>query len=136
MARSQTSIRRDDSGVVWVHLGGHVRASDVDEAVKLVSSTTEPATAYVIDCEDVTNYAADVRAPGSRLLEALKERGAERGVCITASSLVRMMASAVAFVMGMPVRFAPSREEANIVLAREVLWRRVRDVDDFDGPRR
>ena len=117
-------VRRDERGVVWVSLYGYVRTADVADAVAAVLRFTPPVVAYVIDCADVTGYEASVRDPGKALLLALKKLGAERGVCITSSSVVRMMASAVAFVMGMPVRFSPSREEANIVLAREVLCRR------------
>jgi hypothetical protein len=121
----ETTVHRDEKGVVWVHLSGHVSAVQVEAGVQLAAASREPATGYVIDCQDVTSYAANVREPGKRLLEVLRARGAERGVCVTSSSVVRMMASAVAFVMGMPVRFAATRDEAHIVLVREVLWRRM-----------
>ena len=104
-------LRPDTLEVIY---SGRITGEEVDDSVTQTREqlVRRPARFLIVDCGEITSYAADVRSGGVALLKVLKGCGAERAVCITPSPAVRMMASAVAFVAGLPVTFFAARADA------------------------
>jgi hypothetical protein len=71
---------------------------------------------FIFDCLSTQTYAADVRAPGARLLKTLASAGAVHGCCVTNRSSIRMIGTAVAFVAGVSVDFVGTMPEAVAIL--------------------
>jgi hypothetical protein len=119
----ESTVGTDDSsrsrGVLWVRLEGRVGEEQAAAARALVREATGELRAFVIDALAGTFREDEVRDLARGLLEQLRLRGAARGVFITGSATVRMKVAAVAFVAGMSLRFAASREEAWLFLVEQ-----------------
>lgn len=114
-------VTRPESDLIEAVFAGHVTADTVERAVTLVRTELERGAVryFLIDTTLADGYEIQVRAPAARLLGMLLQSGAARGACIAPSSAIRMIASAVAFVVGVRMDFVLDRADGIRALARQ-----------------
>ncbi|MGE0792424.1 MAG: hypothetical protein AB7S26_42510 [Sandaracinaceae bacterium] len=108
--------------VIEVRFRGHVTGESTrlltEHARQLLLRGTPRA--FIINCEEAKNYEPDVRGPGVRLLELLRESGATIGYAVSRSPAIRMIGTAVAFVAGTRVTFVETPREALAAIKRQL----------------
>lgn len=114
----KVEVQRRADGVIEASLAGHIAAVDVVELHRGVEAELArgPARFVVIDTSGLENFSPDVRTPGVPFLQFMKASGVERVVAIATSSMVRMMASAIALAAGARIRFVADRAAADAAL--------------------
>jgi hypothetical protein len=70
-----------------------------------------PGACWLLDMEQLTGVDPGVRTPGRAILEAFRDCGGQRFAVLT-NARARYLFSAVAYAVGLPVRFFAAREEA------------------------
>jgi hypothetical protein len=66
----------------------------------------------LLDASRVERYSADVRGPSRELLDFLRQHGVRRPIAVSSRGAVRMIGSAIALAVGIPIVFVETRSGA------------------------
>lgn len=108
------TVTRPRRAFVKTEFKGYITTELVDQAANQLKAAIkgEPVQAALFDASGVSGYDPMLVAAGNRLLKVVKDAAVPRTAAVASSTAVRMMGSAIAFGLGLRMRFFETEKEA------------------------